>query len=203
MTNVRKRIIDAAISLFADKGISVPTAEVARAAGISNGSLFNYFATKQILIDATYASIRNELEIFLFANMEKPVDIKDATFIFWSRLIQWSLHNTNKQRVATMLGCSQKLSDDIIKQSHPIYSLINKVLEGCFEVQKIKPISKHLIGKLLCSYGEAIVAFIQSERRSAEETDAIVTQGFDLFWDGLASSIDPARKIHPPATMVF
>ena len=47
----RKRIIDAARRLFADEGYGqTTTREIARAAGIASGTLFNYFPTKEAIV---------------------------------------------------------------------------------------------------------------------------------------------------------
>jgi AcrR family transcriptional regulator len=47
----RRRIVAAAIELFADRGFDrVPVAEVARHAEVSEATVFNYFATKEDLV---------------------------------------------------------------------------------------------------------------------------------------------------------
>lgn len=47
-----EQIVDAARALFMSKGFNVSTAEIAKAAGVSEGSIFNRFATKQSLFQA-------------------------------------------------------------------------------------------------------------------------------------------------------
>ncbi len=58
MTARKQQIIAAATKLFLDEGVGVSTARIAKAAGVSNGTLFNAFATKQILIDAIYKNAK-------------------------------------------------------------------------------------------------------------------------------------------------
>lgn len=54
-------IIEAAVALIDREGIAVPTARVAAEAKVSNGTLFNYFSTKQDLIDGVYLALKQEL----------------------------------------------------------------------------------------------------------------------------------------------
>ena len=54
-------ILAAALSVFREEGVHVSTARIASAAGVSNGSLFNYFPTKQALIDDLYVWIKTDL----------------------------------------------------------------------------------------------------------------------------------------------
>ena len=47
-----EEILEAARKLFLEKGLDVPTAEIARTAGVSEGSIFKRFTTKQALFFA-------------------------------------------------------------------------------------------------------------------------------------------------------
>ena len=61
MNDRQKQIITAAIPLFLNEGISVSTARIAKTAGVSNGTLFNAFSTKQHLIDAIYLKTKTDM----------------------------------------------------------------------------------------------------------------------------------------------
>src|SRR3954454_17041113 len=50
----RRRILDAAAELFAEKGLSVGLDEIARHAGVGVGTAYRRFATKDELIDALF-----------------------------------------------------------------------------------------------------------------------------------------------------
>jgi AcrR family transcriptional regulator len=50
----RARIVAAARDMFAEHGIDVAMAEIARHAGVSNGTLYNRFPTRQDLIEAVF-----------------------------------------------------------------------------------------------------------------------------------------------------
>ncbi|MBW2734510.1 MAG: TetR/AcrR family transcriptional regulator [Deltaproteobacteria bacterium] len=51
-----EKILEVALELFLERGFDVPTAEIARTAGISEGSIFNRFSTKQELFIAAMES---------------------------------------------------------------------------------------------------------------------------------------------------
>jgi AcrR family transcriptional regulator len=48
----RERVLEAAIEVFAAKGLSVPVAEIARHAGVGTGTVSRHFPTKEALYDA-------------------------------------------------------------------------------------------------------------------------------------------------------
>lgn len=51
----RERLLRAARELFADRGLDVPLEEIARSAGVSIGTLYNRFPTRDILVEAVFA----------------------------------------------------------------------------------------------------------------------------------------------------
>ncbi len=58
----RKALMEAAIDLFSIQGFhATPTQQISDRAGVSAGTLFRYFRTKEDLIDALYASIHQAL----------------------------------------------------------------------------------------------------------------------------------------------
>ncbi len=58
----RARLLDAALELFSEKGISAgTTAEVALRAGVSKGLVFNYFPTKDALLQALIERVMGDI----------------------------------------------------------------------------------------------------------------------------------------------
>jgi AcrR family transcriptional regulator len=94
---MRERIIAAAIDVIADRGIAAATTkEIARAAGVSEGSLYNHFSNKTALIGATMGElaggIRNAMTA-LFAGVgtgpieESLTAVAEAIIAFYRRIL--------------------------------------------------------------------------------------------------------------------
>ncbi len=56
----RKRLLEAAQTLFRERGLDVSVAEIAEAAGVGRGTLFRNFASKEDLIEAIVAERMHE-----------------------------------------------------------------------------------------------------------------------------------------------
>ena len=55
MSDKKQQLLEASIDLFAREGFwNTSTASIARHAGVATGTLFNYFPSKDALIDAVY-----------------------------------------------------------------------------------------------------------------------------------------------------
>ncbi len=69
----RAQIVDAALGLFATKGFAATTtADICRAAGVSTGSLFHYFPSKQAVFQGMWEFDREEVEEQLAAARADP-----------------------------------------------------------------------------------------------------------------------------------
>lgn len=95
-------ILKAATLLFFHEGVAVTTARIAAASGVSNGTLFNYFPTKQELIDALYVSIKADLgEAVGEFNSSTPLDIRMRQV--WDRWLAWERGHRVEHFVANLL----------------------------------------------------------------------------------------------------
>jgi AcrR family transcriptional regulator len=99
----RERLIEAARTLFAESGTSVPLAAVAKAAGVGTGTAYRHFPTQEALVEATY---RDEIERLGAAARELLADLPPA-----DALAAW-LHRAIDY-LATERGLSEALRDAV------------------------------------------------------------------------------------------
>lgn len=83
----RTRVIEAAEAVFAAKGISASTEEVARAAGVGIGTVFRHFPTKEELLQAVFIDRLQRLadEADALRTAEDP---GTALFGFFARVVE-------------------------------------------------------------------------------------------------------------------
>jgi AcrR family transcriptional regulator len=79
VTRRRRQIADAAVKLFVDRGFhKTTTREIARAAGISIGSLYEYFTCKEDILYLVCEFIHSEMEQGVAKAMAKAAGGRDA-----------------------------------------------------------------------------------------------------------------------------
>lgn len=108
----RVAIIDAVLPLLIDRGVGVTSREIAAAAGVSEGTLFNVFGDKDELIDAAVeAAIDPAPFESAVASIDQTIDLRDqlvqATALIQRRVVDiWKLvsqldasrHHSSKHR---------------------------------------------------------------------------------------------------------
>lgn len=83
----RAKVLEAAETVFAAKGTSAPTEEVARAAGVGVGTVFRHFPTKEALLEAVL-----HVRLHRFVDEAEAVvaqNSADAGAAFFSFLTSW------------------------------------------------------------------------------------------------------------------
>ena len=68
-------IMEAALKLFTERGFhGTTTAQISKEAGVATGTLFNYFPTKEDLINSLYIEVKGELS----RSMGKEIEIESS-----------------------------------------------------------------------------------------------------------------------------
>ncbi|MEL6683909.1 MAG: TetR/AcrR family transcriptional regulator [Pseudomonadota bacterium] len=102
MNERQTQICDAATTLFLKEGVGVSTASIAKAAAVSNGTLFNAFPTKQALIDAVY----RRAKLGMFAALGKAADgpfTRAQLYANWQTYLAWARTNPEMHAVMHLL----------------------------------------------------------------------------------------------------
>jgi AcrR family transcriptional regulator len=120
----RKRLIEAAQTLFRERGLDVGVAEIAEAAGVGRGTLFRNFASKEDLIEAIVAERMYEAAAYgdELLRSENP---GDALFEFLAHMI-----GTQQLDRALFEAMDDTwLSKDVIRTAHrAVFAVLERLL---------------------------------------------------------------------------
>ena len=132
MNDRQIQIISAATTLFLNEGVGVSTASIAKAAGVSNGTLFNAFATKQDLIDAIYHRAKTAMFDALHISAD-TVPHRDHIKRNWDSYLTWARANPEERRVMHLLQvaglASQSVQIEIAQRGAPHADWVRRALD--------------------------------------------------------------------------
>ncbi|MGH5694971.1 TetR family transcriptional regulator [Klebsiella pneumoniae] len=90
----KQALLEAATAAFAQSGIAASTSAIARSAGVAEGTLFRYFATKDELLNELYLAIKLRLVRTMIAGLDpdekRP---KENARNIWNSYIDWGVRN--------------------------------------------------------------------------------------------------------------
>jgi len=130
MKHKPEAILDAAIVLFDRNGVGVSTAKVAVAAGVSNGTLFNYFSSKQKLLDAVYAHLTDELADAL-GEFDHDAEPREQFFTAWRRWLEWAKGYPEQHRVKLLLKGADLVSPQAQQVAATRFGALYGLLAEC------------------------------------------------------------------------
>ncbi|TXF90611.1 TetR/AcrR family transcriptional regulator [Neolewinella aurantiaca] len=99
----RKNILDAAVKLLATNGLhATPMSAIAKAAGTGMGTIYNYFGTKEILINAIYVDIKQQQES-LIPGFNPEESVKEQFERYYLTVTNFYLEHPGYYRVMDQL----------------------------------------------------------------------------------------------------
>lgn len=182
----QQQIIDAAIQLLAEYGVGVPTAKIAARAGASNGTLFNYFPTKQVLLDEVYLAIKAEVARFVIGDTTQ--DYEDTQTLFahhWKQYIVWATTNPMKLQVSSLLKSSTLISEQATATVDETFSFIKTELAQAQAKNVVKDMSTDLLCEIALAQMLAVIQHLYQHKPTDQELDLLIQQSFDIYWDGI------------------
>lgn len=106
----KQALLEAATQAIAQSGIAASTAVIARNAGVAEGTLFRYFATKDELINTLYLHLKQDLCQSMIMELDRSItDAKMMTRFIWNSYISWGLNHPARHRAIRQLAVSEKL----------------------------------------------------------------------------------------------
>src|SRR5882672_9607253 len=108
----RNAILNAAIEVFAERGLGAATSAISGTAGVAEGTLFTYFKTKDKLINALYREIKLELADAMMSGFPRKQRVRTRLRHVWDGYVNWGIANPKQRKVLAQLQVSEVLTEE-------------------------------------------------------------------------------------------
>lgn len=177
-------LLKAAAQSIASDGLGAPTSKIAKLAGVAEGTLFRYYATKDELINELYLYLINEMNEFIYKKCDKSSTLFERTETLWNNYIDWGVAYPVENSAISQLAVSEKISEE----SH------NKAMQLCTdlhgkEISELflheQNISAFYVDAVMNALAQVTVKFVTSHPDEASKYKQV---GFKIMWKGLTQS---------------
>lgn len=180
----RNAILEAAITIFAQRGVwSTPTSAISRAAGVAEGTLFTYFATKEILVNELYRGLKRELSDVLLAGYPEDADIQAQCYHIWERCIRWGVANPDKFKVIEQLRVSDQITEESRTVGYAALARLERVATESIQNGLIRNYPVAFIAALFDTLAQTTMTFVAQQ--GTNDIDYCAA-GFEVFWKGIS-----------------
>ena len=179
----KQALLDAATSAIAQSGIAASTALIARSAGVAEGTLFRYFATKDDLLNALYLHLKSDLCQAMLAGLVENVSPKEFTHNIWNSYIDWGVRNPAGHHAIRRMAVSEKITAETIEQVRAMFPELQKLCQRSVRAVFMSDDFRAFGDALFLSLAEATIEFASREPLRADKLKAL---GFEAMWLALA-----------------
>lgn len=187
MITKQEQITSATIKLFSSEGLAVPTAKIAKEAGVSNGTLFNYHSTKQDLYNNLYLEIKEDMAPPILRGLSPEFSTKETLWGAWRGYASWAKENPLRQQVYILLKTSRVLSQDTIDKTDELFQFFYDKMEQGVKEGDLKEIPSHYLCELAVAHLNTALAYAEAQEMNEVSFDHHVKASFDMFWDAIKS----------------
>ena len=179
----REAIITAAVRVIAVQGLSAPTALIAKEAGVSNGSLFNYFETKADLLNQLYRELKAEMGAAALDGLPAGQEARGQLLHVWTGWLRWATASPGKRRALAHLDVSGDVTPDSRRVASQALSPIQDVLGRSYRDGSLRDAPPGFAVALMSALADITIDFMVREPAKA---DAHAATAFDALWRMIA-----------------
>lgn len=179
----RQALLEAATAAFAQSGIAASTALIARNAGVAEGTLFRYFATKDDLLNALYLHLKQDLCQTMLANTDRAINTpKEHTRNIWNSYVDWGIRNPVAHGAIRQLGVSEKINAETEQAVHEMFPELHELCRrpcAVFMSDEFRTFGD----AIFLSLAETTMEFATRDPSRASDFKSL---GFESMWRALA-----------------
>ena len=172
-------LMAAAVRVIAARGLSAPTAMIAQEAGVSNGSLFNYFDTKADLLHRLYRELKAEMGAAALDGLPGDQDVRAQLLHIWTGWLRWATSSPDKRRTLAQLDVSGDLTLDSRRAASQALSAIGEVVQRSYRDGPLRDAPPGFAVALMSALADTTIDFMVGEPAKA---DAHAATAFDALW---------------------
>lgn len=180
--NKKEDIFHAALKLFVEKGEQSTSMNlISKEAKCGMGTMYNYFPSKEDLMNKLYVYVKNEMWKFAFKDFDTTAPVKSRLFHTWSGIIDFGLREPLKYKYLALFSDTCKITD----QSKEITAEMDQYMLEIYEEGKRQGIIKNIdtMQLILFINGAITKNMINYPHMPEEYKNRLLT----LAWDAIKS----------------
>ena len=178
--NKKDNILKAALKLFVEQGEQSTSMKwIAKEAKCGIGTMYNYFQSKNELINELYLEIKTSLFSNIFEAIDTNAPVKQQFVDTWFKAIDYAISNPLEYRFLEIFSHSPKISKQLEEK---VNKLIYPILE-VFEKGKREGIIKNIDSVQLIIFinGAITTSILRNPNINEQEKKAIILMAWDVI----------------------
>ena len=181
----RLALLDATTQAIAEFGLGAATSLIAKKAGVAEGTLFRYFATKDVLFNEVYHHHKQLLGTQLMTTYNRDLPVKERSREIWNNYINWGLANVDARKAMRQLAVSGKITKQTLQKMHDEFPELRQLSTESITNEYLTCGETPFADAIFFTLAETTMEFAAREQdRKAD----YIAAGFDVMWRGMTKA---------------
>jgi AcrR family transcriptional regulator len=181
----RRAILAAATQVIAESGIGAPTARIASLAGVAEGTLFTYFATKDDLLNALYLDLKAEMYEAMMGTYPSTGSVKRRFKHIWQQYVNWGAAHPQARKAMAQLGVSDRVTAKSKATGALGFAEFQTMMRERIADGTLRGHSPAFVSAIIASLAETTMEFMM---RDPAHADRLRASGFEALWGAIAAN---------------
>ena len=152
---------------------------------MGTGTLFNYFGSKEGLIDEVYMQLKKEWGAHILTGWPENGSVKEQLEHMWFRYLDWGIKYPDRYALKQQLRLSELVSEDTQAQEEEQLAFIFDLYNGAVSDGVLIDIPIEYFGLLMQAQVEAAISYAQMCDLQDMALLKHVALSFEIFWNSI------------------
>jgi AcrR family transcriptional regulator len=181
----RNAILAAAAQAVAERGVGAPTSLIAKLAGVAEGSIFTYFADKDLLLNELYLSAKSSLRETMYDGYPSRAPVRERFEHVWNRYLDWGLAQPALRAAMSQLMVSERITAATRAEGERVFGDIGRLFDEGIAMGALRhgqPVG--FMGGVIIAVAETTLQFMAKHPADAPDYRCA---GFDAIWRAIGT----------------
>jgi len=175
----REAILRSAAREIAKVGLGASTAKIAAGAGLAEGTLFTYFATKDDLFNELYVTLKTETYQRIHEGFPLKGSLLERTRHIWTAYLHWAMEKPEDREVSVLLNLCSQVTAETRKQLEAFHGPIQKTVDELGKLGAFASLPKGFAASAMMAMQEAVLETAAKHPRGKAQ---LIAQAFAAYW---------------------
>ncbi|MDD3305493.1 MAG: TetR/AcrR family transcriptional regulator [Acetobacterium sp.] len=181
----REKILKTALKLFNRYGFdNTPTARITKEAGVATGTLFNYFRSKEELINVLYLTCKESLTRWVSFGLDQETTFRSKIKRIYRNYIGWSLDHTEEFLFFQQFCNASCIGETTRKEGLSKFNNIMELISDGIDQEIIKNVNLDYMSTLLMAILNANTYYF-IDNPSLADDEVFLETSFNFLWDSI------------------
>ena len=149
-TDKKQLILDATMELIAEQGLhDTPMSQISKRSKVSTGAIYNYFPSKEVLINHLYLDLKREMAQAVLEGYDIKASYKERFFLIWRNFFNYLIAKPTQMSFVEQCSTSPLITEESKEAMNRYFEPVTGFLQEGIDSRILKKMDIPLMGSLI------------------------------------------------------